>query len=165
MYQEYRRDEEDYALATKRPSQGWPYGPKDKVVLGWKGLVVGIVVADVVFFLCWAVPSLSSNLRDAGYSLSMMGVAMVFGVVPIAFVGVAVGWPLGWTLRRIRSQWLHIAVFFAAGALICVPFGGFWSPSAWAFPFSIALAAGIGRLAIWKLVRINNESSISSSPS
>ncbi|GAA3273942.1 hypothetical protein [Paenarthrobacter aurescens] len=156
MSQEPWTDEDESALATKRPSGGWRYGPKDRVVLSGKGLVVGIVVADAVFFLFWAIPSWSLNPNHASYTLAMTATAMVIGLIPIGVVGTAVGWPLGVALRSVRNQWLHVAAFFAAGAIICVPFGGFWSPSAWAFPLSIAVAAGVGRLAVWKLVRINH---------
>ncbi|WP_043805783.1 hypothetical protein [Paenarthrobacter aurescens] len=156
MSQEPWTDEDEYALATKRPTGGWRYGPKDRVVLGWKGLVVGIVVADAVFFLSWAIPSWNLNPSQASYTMTMTATAMIIGIIPIGVVGTAVGWPLGVALRSIRNQWVHVAAFFAAGAIICVPFGGFWSSSAWTFPLSIAFAAGVGRLAVWKLVRINH---------
>ncbi len=143
------------------PPAVWPYDPSDRVMLGWKGLVVGILVADIVFFLSGTLPSVVSRPNYAGYTLTMMAMAMVVGLAPIGAVGIVVAWPLEKALRRVRNQWIHIAAFFAAGALICVPFGGFWNSQSWAYPLSIAVAAGIGRLSIWKLVRINDQPSIS----
>lgn len=145
--------------ATNSPAL-WPYDAKDRVVLGWKGLLVGILVADVAFFLFWAIPSLSSTPSHASYTLSITLAAMIIGFIPIGAVGVAVAWPLGLALRPVRNQWLHVAAFFAAGAIICVPFGGFWSATAWAFPLSIAFASGIARLSVWKFVRTNHQRSL-----
>ena len=149
----------DYGLAPIRPSEGWRYGRRDRVVLGWKGLMVGIVIADVVFIIYWTVPAVISDPNHASYQFTMMGFSMLLGPIPIGAVGTAVGWPLGWALRHVSNQWIHVFVFFAAGALICVPFGGFWSPTPWVFSLSMALAAGIGRLAIWKLVHTNDDPS------
>ncbi|UKA52140.1 hypothetical protein LFT48_03540 [Arthrobacter sp. FW305-123] len=145
MSQEPWTDEDESALATKRPSGGWRYGPKDRVMLGGKGLAGGIAVAHLTFCIFWGIQAPGWAIIFFGYSL-----------LPIWAIGAAVGSLLGLALRRVRNQWLHVAAFFAAGAIICVPFGGFWSPSAWAFPLSIAVAAGVGRLAVWKLVRINH---------
>ena len=41
--------DEEYALAPRSPSTGWRYGPKDRVVLGGKGLTLGIAVAHLTF--------------------------------------------------------------------------------------------------------------------
>ncbi|KQQ98518.1 hypothetical protein ASF74_13160 [Arthrobacter sp. Leaf145] len=70
-------------------------------------------------------------------------------------IGVTAGSLLGLVLRRITNQWIHVAVFFLAPLLVCAPFGGLSPNGAIFFSMSIASAAGFGRLAIWKLVRIN----------
>ncbi|WP_159704937.1 hypothetical protein [Arthrobacter sp. 18067] len=132
------------------PPAVWPYDPSDRVMLGWKGLVVGILVSHLVFGVFLA-------LSDPLWGTALF----IFSAPPTWGVAAAVGSLLGLALRRVRNQWIHIAAFFAAGALICVPFGGFWNSQSWAYPLSIAVAAGIARLSIWKLVRINDQPSIS----
>ncbi|WP_309076121.1 hypothetical protein [Paenarthrobacter sp.] len=136
--------DEECALATRSPSTGWRYGPKDRVVLGGKGLTLGISVAHLTF--CALLSSQSPELAV---------VFFIYSLLPVWAVGAAVGSLLGLALRRVRNQWLHVAAFFAAGLLVCVPFGAFSSTGSLLFPTSIAVAAGVGRLAIWKLVRIN----------
>jgi len=73
----------------------WPYDYRDRVVLGWKGLLVGVLVADVVFFLAGTLPGVFSRPSYASYALNMMGVSMVFGMIPIGAVGLPVGALLG----------------------------------------------------------------------
>ena len=80
----------------------WPYDYRDCVVLGWKGLLVGVLVADVAFFLFWMIPSLGTNPGHASYTLSITLASMIIGLIPIAAVGLAVAWPLG--LARTNNQ-------------------------------------------------------------
>ncbi|KUM34476.1 hypothetical protein [Arthrobacter sp. EpRS71] len=145
MSQEPWTDEDEYALATKRPTEGWRYGPKDRVVLGWKGLVVGIAVAHLTFCIFWGIQAPGWAIIFFGYSL-----------LPVWAIGATVGSLVGLALRRVRSQWIHVAAFFAAGFLICAPFGALSSTGPLLLPLSIAIAAGVGRLAVWRLVRINH---------
>jgi len=136
--------DEEYALATRSPSTGWRYGPKDRVVLGGKGLTLGIAVAHLTFSVL-----LSSQSPEWAV------VFFIYSLLPVWAVGAAVGSLLGLALRRIRNQWVHVATFFAVGFAVCVPFGAFSSTGSLLFSLSIAAAAGVGRLAVWKLVRIN----------
>lgn len=136
-------------MSQTAPTEVWTYGPKDRVVLGWKGLVVGILISHLVFGVLLA-------LSNPAWGV----VLFVFSAPPSWGVAGAVGSLPGLALRRIRNQWIHVGAFFATAALMCVPFGGFWSPTAWAFPLSIAVAAGIGRLSVWKIVRINDGPSL-----
>ncbi|MGO4589586.1 hypothetical protein [Paenarthrobacter sp. 2TAF44] len=126
-------------------SEVWIYGPKDRVVLGWKALIIGILMSHLVFGVLLA-------LSNPAWGV----VLFAFSAPPTWGAAAAVGSLLGLALRRIRNQWIHVAAFFATPALVSVPFGGFWNPSAWAFPLSIAVAAGIARLSVWKIVRIND---------
>ena len=136
-------------MSLPAPSDAWIYGPKDRVVLGWKALVIGILISHLVFGVLFAL------------SNPAWGVVLFVFSAPAAWaIGAAVGSLLGLALRRIRNQWIHVIAFFTTPALMCVPFGGFWSPTAWAFPLSIAVAAGIARLSIWKIVRINDTPSL-----
>ncbi len=111
---------------------------------GRQGTDSGIAVAHLTFCVL-----LSSQSPEWAV------VFFIYSLLPVWAVGAAVGSILGLALRRVRNQWLHVAAFFAAGMLMCVPFGAFSSTGSLLFSSSIAVAAGVGRLAIWKLVRIN----------
>ncbi|QSZ47686.1 hypothetical protein [Arthrobacter sp. D5-1] len=145
MSQEPWTDEDAYALATTRPTGGWRYGPRDRVVLSGKGLAVGVGVAHLTF---------SALLSSQSPEWAV--VFFLYSLLPVWAIGAAVGFLLGLALRRLRNQWLHVAAFFAGGLLMCAPFGGLSATGPLLFSSSIALAAGIGRLAAWKLVRIND---------
>ncbi len=145
MSQEPWTDEDEYSLATRSPSAGWRYGPKDRVVLGGKGLAVGIAVAHLTFCALW-------GIQAPGWAI----IVFLYSLLPVWAIGAAVGSLLGLALRRVRNQWLHVAAFFAGGLLMCAPFGGLSATGPLLFSSSIALAAAVGRLAAWKLVRIND---------
>ncbi|MFW0771837.1 hypothetical protein ACLRGI_01550 [Paenarthrobacter nitroguajacolicus] len=145
MSQEPWTDEDEYGLAGPHTSAEWRYGCKDRVVLGGKGLPMGIAVAHLTFCVFWGIQAPGWAIIFFGYSL-----------LPVWIIGAAVGSLLGLALRRVRNQWAHVAAFFAGGLLMCVPFGGLSGAGPLLFSSSIALAAGIGRLAAWKLVRIND---------
>ncbi|VXC22099.1 conserved membrane hypothetical protein [Arthrobacter sp. 9V] len=149
MSQEPWTDEAEYGLASPRTSAEWRYGSKDRVVLGAKGLAVGIAVAHLTFCVLWGVQAPAWAIIVFFYSL-----------LPVWVVGAAAGSLLGLALRRVRNQWLHVAAFFAGGLLMCAPFGGLSGIGPLLFSSSIALAAGVGRLAAWKLVRINDVSAL-----
>ncbi|MBT2584816.1 hypothetical protein [Arthrobacter sp. ISL-95] len=140
---------DEYALATRGPSVEWRYGPKDRVVLSGKGLALGIAVAHVTFCVLW-------GFQSPGWAM----VFFFYSLLPVWTIGVAVGSLIGLALRRVRNQWLHVAAFFAGGWLMCAPFGGLSSTGALLFASSIALAASVGRLAAWKLVRINDAAAL-----
>ncbi|WP_157731591.1 hypothetical protein [Arthrobacter sp. YN] len=149
MSQEPWSDKEEFALATRSPSGGWRYGPKDRVVLGGKGLAVGIAVAHLTFCALW-------GIQAPGWAI----IFFVYSLLPVWVIGAAVGSLLGFALRRVRNQWLHIAAFFTGALLMCAPFGGLSPTGPLLFSLSIAVAAGVGRIAIWKLVRINDNPSL-----
>lgn len=135
---------DEYAPAELNTPQ---YRPLHRVVLNGKSLALGVLVAYLVFSSLLAVQAPDWAL-----------IFFVYAAIPVAFIGTAVGALLGLAMRRVRNQWLHVAAFFATGALICLPFGGFSSWGATLFSLSIALAAGIGRLSVWRLVRITQRS-------
>ncbi|MGR0161662.1 hypothetical protein [Paenarthrobacter nitroguajacolicus] len=145
MSQEPWTDEDDYSLARRSESGGWRYGSKDRAVLGGKGLALGIAVAHLTFCVLW-------GIQAPGWAI----IFFVYSLLPVWAVGAAVGSLLGWALRRVRNQWLHVAAFFAGSLLMCAPFGGLSATGPLLVSSSIALAAGIGRLAAWKLVHIND---------
>ncbi|MFF2841995.1 hypothetical protein [Paenarthrobacter sp. NPDC057981] len=146
----------------------WPYGPKDRVVLGRKGLVVGVLLSDIVFFL---VPGVIGALRSpqyADYQLSWLPILMAFGAIPICVVAVPTAMLLGKVLRSVRSQWVHVAAFTLAGALVGnlvgASFTGWTAHTLFHMTLPAALAAGVGRLAIWKLVMVNDHPSLTYPP-
>ncbi|MET3904758.1 hypothetical protein ABIE35_003341 [Paenarthrobacter sp. 4246] len=108
MSQEPWSDKEEFALATRSPSEGWRYGPKDRVVLGGKGLAVGIAVAHLTFCALW-------GIQAPGWAI----IFFVYSLLPVWVIGAAVGSLLGFALRRVRNQWLHIAAFLP-GLCSCV---------------------------------------------
>lgn len=144
MSQEPWTGEDEYALATRSRSRGWRYGPKDRVVLGGKGLAVGIAVAHLTFCVLVSIQAPEWWI-----------IFFIYSLLPAWAVGAAVGSLLGFALRRVRNQWLHIAAFFTGALLMCAPFGGLSPTGPLLFSLSIAVAAGVGRIAIWRLVRIN----------
>lgn len=144
MSQEPWTDEEEYALATRGPSRGWRYGPKDRVVLDTKGLAVGIAVAHLTFCILL-------SIQGPEWAV----IFFIYSLLPVWAVGAAAGSLLGLALRRVRNQWVHVVAFFAGALLTCVPFGGLSPTGPLLFSLSIAVAACAGRLAVWKLVRIN----------
>lgn len=137
-----------------------PHGPNDRVILGRKGLVVGVLLSDVVFFL---VPALIEIIRSppyAEYQLSFLPILVAFGAVPVCLVAFPTAILLGRVLRSIRSQWVHVAAFTLAGALVGnivgASFTGWTSDTLIHMTLPAALAAGVGRLCIWNLVIVND---------
>ncbi|MBO1269810.1 hypothetical protein [Arthrobacter cavernae] len=125
-----------------------PEESKYRVVLSTLSLLLGAVVAHVVFAIAlWA---------TTGMAGQWFLIFLAYSALPVWIVGITAGMALGVALRRIRNQWIHVAAFFLAGALMCAQFGAYHSVLSLSFPISLALAAAIGRLAVWKLVRIND---------
>ncbi|BCW57403.1 hypothetical protein V3C41_04160 [Paenarthrobacter nicotinovorans] len=149
MNQEPWTDEDEYGLARPHTAAGWRYASRDRVVLGGKGLATGIAIAHVTFCVFW-------GIQAPGWAI----IFFVYSLLPAWAIGAAVGALLGVVLRPVRNQWVHVSVFFGGALLMCVPFGGLSSTGAILFSSSIALAAGVGRLAAWKLVRINEASTL-----
>ena len=104
------QDGED-ALAAKPQGPEWPYDPKDRVVLGAKGLTVGVLVAYVTFSLLLSIPSVTVS-----GTWSWIFAIFLFAAIPALVIGLIIGAMLEVCLRRLRNQWLHVAAFFAAGA-------------------------------------------------
>ncbi|GGJ31627.1 hypothetical protein [Paenarthrobacter histidinolovorans] len=138
-------DESEYGLGAPGSGNSWRYGSKDRVVIGGRSLAVGVAVAHPTFCLLLAVQS------PGGWALLFF----IYSLLPVWVVGLAAGSLLGLVLRRIPNQWIHVAAFFLVPLLFCAPFGGLSPSGAIHFSMSIALAAGIGRLTIWKIVRID----------
>lgn len=76
------------------------------------------------------------------------GAALLFAA-PLA-------WLLGYLLRPVLHQWIHVAVFFAVPTLVFWVIGGLlefgWTLEALGFWATVGAAAAIGRLAVRKNV-------------
>jgi hypothetical protein len=76
------------------------------------------------------------------------GIALVFAA-PLA-------WILGYLLRPVLNQWIHVAVFFAVPTLVFWVIGGLlgfgWTIKTLGFWATVGAAAAIGRLAVRKNV-------------
>lgn len=141
--------EEDNPPTTRGQFTNERYWPKDRVVLGGKGLAAGIAVSHLVF-------SALLSIQGPEWAFAFF----LYSLLPVWAIGAAMGSLLGLALRRVPNQWLHVTAFFVIALLMCGPFGGFSSMGAFLFSTSIALAAGIGRLAVWKLVLVNDQPSL-----
>lgn len=130
-------------MSTNFPAEAGKY----RVVLSIRAFLLGAVVAHIVFAI-----TLTITAGMGGYWIFVL----LFSALPVWFVALVAGLGLGILLRRIRNQWIHVAVFFAAGALLCAPFGAYNSNSWLSVPVSVALAAALARLSVWKLVQIED---------
>jgi hypothetical protein len=110
------------------------------------GMVWGTTSGDYPFHL-WA--SIGGTLY-VFFIGSLIGLAA--GVLPALLLGLL--------LRPVRSQWLHVLAFFAAGfavpAALLLLFGNAGFAGWWITPLAIATATASGRASTWKLVRIND---------
>ncbi|UXM92360.1 hypothetical protein [Paenarthrobacter sp. JL.01a] len=110
-----------------------------------KGLALGIAVAHLTFWFLL-------TLQSPGWAVLFF----IYSLLPVWAVGAGVGSLLGLALRRVRNQWVHVAAFFAGPLLVCVPVGGLSQAGSVLLSLSVAVAGGVGRLSIWKLVRVND---------
>jgi len=138
-------DEAEYGLIAPGSRQEWRYGSKDRVVIDGKGLALGITVAHLTFCLLL-------TLQSPGWAILFF----IYSLLPAWLIGAAVGSLVGLALRRIRNQWIHVVIFFAVPLLICAPFGGLSPTGPMLLSLFVAVAASFGRLAIWKIVRVND---------
>lgn len=148
-------------MSDKLTTAPWPYGPNHRVVLGWKSLVVGILISDIAFFLLPGIMSASRSPQHSAYQLSLLPIVIVVGAFPVSVVGVPAAMLVGKALRGVRNQWVHVAAFSAAGALVGtlagVSFTGWTTHTLVHMSLPAALAAAIGRLSVWKLVHVRPE--------
>ncbi|MFC9770755.1 MULTISPECIES: hypothetical protein [unclassified Pseudarthrobacter] len=126
-----------------------------RVVLGTSALAVGALVS----LLCLAV--ILAVWSGGSWFLPMFLATLVWGAVPAAVLAFCAGAPLGILLQPVRNQWLHVAAFGGVGALIGTGLAALrpWSGSSPDFMLSTAFVMGgavaIGRLAVWRLVRVD----------
>ena len=133
-----------------------------EVVLGTGALAVGTLVS----LACLAV----ALMFAWGQALTLGAIfvfTLLYGSVPAIFLAFCLGAPLAILLQPVRNQWLHVAAFGSLGCILGAALaatrmsrGG---PDDALFGFTIAAALilggslAIGRLAVWKLVRTNDD--------
>ncbi|MFF2841994.1 hypothetical protein [Paenarthrobacter sp. NPDC057981] len=117
-------------------------------MIGGGGRAVGVAVAHLTFCLLLAAQS------PGVWAI----IFFIYSLLPVWVVGAAAGSLLGLILRRIPNQWMHVAAFFAAPLLMSAPLGGLSAAGPILFSLSMAIAAGFGRLSIWKMVRVKDPS-------
>ncbi|MFF2316511.1 hypothetical protein ACFVTE_09600 [Arthrobacter sp. NPDC058097] len=116
--------------------------------------LVPVCVIVVVQELTAAVPSESGPSPVPGIAIMVLwygfGIALVFAA-PLA-------WILGYVLRHVPNQWIHVAVFFAVPTLVFWVLGGLlqfgWTIESLGFWATVGAAAAIGRLAIRRNVEL-----------
>ncbi|ACL38719.1 hypothetical protein Achl_0722 [Pseudarthrobacter chlorophenolicus A6] len=129
------------------------------MVLGTSSLAAGAMAS----LLCLAIALAVTN--GGNWFLPMFLATLIWGAVPATVLAFCLGAPLGVLLQPVRNQWLHVAAFGGLGALLGLSLGAFtsrpWSSSDPAYLLSAALMMGgslaIGRLAVWRLVRVDPE--------
>lgn len=125
------------------------------MVLGTSALALGALVS----LLCLAIALAVQN--GVNWFLPMFLATVMWGAVPAVVLAFCAGAPLGILLQPVRNQWLHVAAFGGLGALLGTGLAAMrpWSGSSAGFMLSAVLMMGgalaIGRLAVWRLVRVD----------
>ncbi len=129
------------------------------MVLGTSALAAGAMASLVCLALALAFQN------GGNWFLPTFLATLIWGAVPAMVLAFCLGAPLGILLQPVRNQWLHVAAFGGLGVLIGLGLGALgsrpWSSSDPTYLLSAALVAGgslaIGRLAVWRLVRVDPE--------
>lgn len=130
-----------------------------EVVLGTGALAVGTLVS----LACLAV----ALMFTWGHALAPEAIflfTLLYGSVPAIFLAFCLGAPLAILLQPVRNQWLHVAAFGSLGCILGAALAAATmsrgSDALFGFTIAAALILGgslaIGRLAVWRLVRIND---------
>jgi hypothetical protein len=92
---------------------------------------------------------------------------LIWGVLPSIALAFCLGAPLAMLLQPVRNQWLHVAAFAGLGVVLGIVFALLASGPAprtdyvLTFAATAALTCGgalaVGRLSIWRLVRLDQE--------
>ncbi|OUM43429.1 hypothetical protein [Arthrobacter sedimenti] len=121
------------------------FGPAAVVV----GFLVGLSVLALVFSLPWA--------GDAAPGVFVL--ALAYGGLLGAVTALPLGVVLGFLLRPVRNQWVHVGVFFSVFTLVAFLIITLLSPSRVALenlPIALMIggAGAVARASVWKMVRV-----------
>jgi hypothetical protein len=132
-------------------------------------VVVGtgvLALAAFVSLLCCAtvLASLVSSWIPWWQGLMM---TVIWGVLPSLVLAFCLGAPLAILLQPVRNQWLHVAAFAGLGVVLGIVFALLTAGPAprtdyvLTFAATAALTCGgalaVGRLSIWRLVRLDQD--------
>lgn len=131
-----------------------------RVVLG----TLALVVAAFVSLLCCALVLATMVAPWFGFWPALL-LTVSWGAVPAIALAFCFGAPLGILLQPVCNQWLHIAAFMGLGAVLGTVFAlvtaGPAPRSDYLITFAVTAsltgggALAIGRLAVWRLVRLD----------
>jgi hypothetical protein len=129
-----------------------------RVVLGTGALAAGTLVS----LACLAVALMFAWGQALTPGMVFL-FTLLYGSVPAIFLAFCLGAPLAILLQPVRNQWVHVAAFGSLGCILGVALAAATGMSrgpgdalaAAALIFGGSLA--IGRLAVWKLVRTNDD--------
>ncbi|MHA7287574.1 hypothetical protein ACX80I_14960 [Arthrobacter sp. MDT3-44] len=121
------------------------FGPAAVVV----GFLVGLSVLALVFSLPWA--------GDTAPGVFVL--ALAYGGLLGAVTALPLGVMLGFLLRPVRNQWVHIGVFFGVFTLVAFLIITLLSPSRVVLenlPIALIIggAGAVARASVWKMVRV-----------
>jgi len=125
------------------------------VILTGRALMKGWAITTTLWLIgLYAVLALTSQ----GFLFNLALMIVMYGYAVALAAGLPLAWILGYLLRPVRNQWIHVAAFFAVPTLAFWALGslfGFgWSLGALGLWATVGLAAAVGRLAIWKDVAV-----------
>lgn len=122
----------------------------------------GVILTGHAVFKGWAI---TTTLWLAGFcaltavfshefSFSLLLMIIMFGYGIGLVLGLPIGWVVGYLLRPIRRQLVHVAAFFVLPTLtfwvLSSVLGFGWTMGGLAFWATVGAAAALGRLAVWK---------------
>jgi hypothetical protein len=137
-------------------------GPPDGDIL----IRRGVILTGRALFKGWAITTtlwlaglyIVLAATSQGFLLDLALMVLMYGYGIALVTGVPLAWILGYLLRPIRNQWIHVAGFFIVPTLGFWALGstlGFgWSIGALGLWATVGLAAAIGRLAVWRDVAV-----------
>ena len=148
--------EDEGTAATRRPREEWA------VAFGVGGVFAGCLVAGVVFMAAsFAILSLAPLEEVGGDRLpgTTGRLALLIGgfaAIGFLLVGPTVSFVVGWLLRRVRDQSLHVLAFALAGALVGAVVGAVAGGPEVANVLAamVGASAAIGRLAVSPFARV-----------
>lgn len=135
-------EREGYGLAESAARNA---NPNHRVTFGAGTFCFGLMVTHLTFSLLFGI---------AGGGTGVLVGVLFYGVIPALITALVLGLPTGLLMRSVHNQWLHVLAFALVGAVA----GLLWaalSESAPLFALLLGLSAAVGRLSVWKAVKVN----------
>jgi len=125
------------------------------VILTGRALMKGWAITTTLWLIgLYAVLAATSQ----GFLFNLALMIALYGYGAALAAGIPLAWILGYVLRPVRNQWIHVAAFFIVPTLAFWALGslfGFgWSLGALGLWATVGLASAIGRVAVWKDVAV-----------